>query len=935
MTKVINEYKYYKVEVKSKDDLQYIINTLYDIYIDNFIRTLKHTIKHINADINTNITSCITKLNEIPNENDSKENHKSDINFLMNIYTLFSKIKTLLNDGNENYNVIIHNLNEWSLLLRYICSLLYIKKDNYSIIYLNELIEYSSIFDNISKIITKEHLSHSFYMKIYNNDKYVFEVEKEHNLNSYINSNSNDIIINQVFPKIANSINDINLLNIFNNITLYPDDITKLKIIQNICNILIKKYIQPEITIKVYTYKEYFNLELDVHKNIINIVEKLKQKLNDNLFESINIIMIDYDIKEDKKQMLMNVLDNIVHYINRNPIIKIIEIKPIILNYLLTIQNINLYLYLLKKYDNLIINIEFYNLLKFIIDTTINKKSFQSIDFEIKPIEMFYNENNLKTYLYKKGFMVFNYDIANIKYKINEYINELKNISIPSLAQPEPVAPSPAPELEPASAAPVPEHKKIHEIYNMKDVIRLSDDNKNILIIKYGGLGCNPCELMDKPFKLLAEKNTKINYRYCKITYISKIKPEIEELIKKGINVDFDTLLHAGIMQKDPIYPFINIYKDNSLYSIRNYYDNDDISGSDEKIVKYYIDKLNTLLEIDFSNFNGLTVVNLQPAPPPAAPATPQPPAPVAPPAPAPPAPVAPAAPPPPAPVAPVAPPAPAEELLEDIKIVQNISTKSDLRKIMDNDFFVIINFYDTLSTEYNEIVAMNTNNNARFYLIDKNNNDIGGYATFLNITKFPAVAILYKGKIMKKYENYSKSDLITSFDKIDYKYNKVNEILSKNYLTKLMDEYNIVVVKCSPPWCGPCVTFKPIYERIAKENTNRDIIYTALNPEESDLDFFRDEYNITGYPTVIIFNKKEDELRRFPGSKPDEMIEYLTNLSLSTSGGGNNKYKKTDKQITVIYKKKEYTRVIYICERKKYVKINKTFMLLSKLKKV
>ena len=50
---------------------------------------------------------------------------------------------------------------------------------------------------------------------------------------------------------------------------------------------------------------------------------------------------------------------------------------------------------------------------------------------------------------------------------------------------------------------------------------------------------------------------------------------------------------------------------------------------------------------------------------------------------------------------------------------------------------------------------------------------------------------------------------------------------------------------------------------------------------------------------------------------------------------GGNNKYKKTDKEITVIYKKKEYKRVIYICERKKYVKINKTFMLLSKLKKV
>jgi hypothetical protein len=49
---------------------------------------------------------------------------------------------------------------------------------------------------------------------------------------------------------------------------------------------------------------------------------------------------------------------------------------------------------------------------------------------------------------------------------------------------------------------------------------------------------------------------------------------------------------------------------------------------------------------------------------------------------------------------------------------------------------------------------------------------------------------------------------------------------------------------------------------------------------------------------------------------------------------GGANKYKKTGNKATIIYKKKEYTRVIYICERKKYIKINKTFMLLSKLKK-
>ena len=58
-------------------------------------------------------------------------------------------------------------------------------------------------------------------------------------------------------------------------------------------------------------------------------------------------------------------------------------------------------------------------------------------------------------------------------------------------------------------------------------------------------------------------------------------------------------------------------------------------------------------------------------------------------------------------------------------------------------------------------------------------------------------------------------------------------------------------------------------------------------------------------------------------------------NVTVISGGSLNNKYKKTENKITVIYNKKKYTRVIYICEHKKYVKLNKTIMLLSKLKKV
>jgi hypothetical protein len=61
----------------------------------------------------------------------------------------------------------------------------------------------------------------------------------------------------------------------------------------------------------------------------------------------------------------------------------------------------------------------------------------------------------------------------------------------------------------------------------------------------------------------------------------------------------------------------------------------------------------------------------------------------------------------------------------------------------------------------------------------------------------------------------------------------------------------------------------------------------------------------------------------------------HFKNKCLQTKGGADKNYKKTENQITVIYNKKKYTRNIYINERKKYIKINKTYMLLSKLKKI
>ena len=87
------------------------------------------------------------------------------------------------------------------------------------------------------------------------------------------------------------------------------------------------------------------------------------------------------------------------------------------------------------------------------------------------------------------------------------------------------------------------------------------------------------------------------------------------------------------------------------------------------------------------------------------------------------------------------------------------------------------------------------------------------------------------------------------------------------------------------------------------------------------------------------IYIKRPDMVNKnlYEIAATDILLNYNSILVPVSLTGGNikNKYKNTKNKITVIYNKKKYTRVIFICDRKKYVKIDKTFMLLSKLKKV
>ena len=178
-----------------------------------------------------------------------------------------------------------------------------------------------------------------------------------------------------------------------------------------------------------------------------------------------------------------------------------------------------------------------------------------------------------------------------------------------------------------------------------------------------------------------------------------------------------------------------------------------------------------------------------------------------------------------------------------------------------------------------------------------------------------------------------------------DYRDYRANELLLNNYIMIII--YGLYNLWNTITNIALYInSFVKNYEETEKANftISRLIIFLNYKKEIKQRYFFSNDpptytvlFNFELMKKYIIdSNNSIINLYEFAAS--DILSQYRTILLSDDRDeykGGKNKYKNTKTKITVIYNKKKYSRVIYICERKKYVKIDKTYMLLSKLKKV
>lgn len=97
-----------------------------------------------------------------------------------------------------------------------------------------------------------------------------------------------------------------------------------------------------------------------------------------------------------------------------------------------------------------------------------------------------------------------------------------------------------------------------------------------------------------------------------------------------------------------------------------------------------------------------------------------------------------------------------------------------------------------------------------------------------------------------------------------------VSAITTEQFDTTVTD-HDIVVVDFWAPWCGPCRSFAPIFEKTAGENA--DVKFVKVNTDEEQS--LAMHFGIRSIPTLMIFREQVVVFQQ-PGALPKGALDDL-----------------------------------------------------------
>lgn len=94
---------------------------------------------------------------------------------------------------------------------------------------------------------------------------------------------------------------------------------------------------------------------------------------------------------------------------------------------------------------------------------------------------------------------------------------------------------------------------------------------------------------------------------------------------------------------------------------------------------------------------------------------------------------------------------------------------------------------------------------------------------------------------------------------------------LNKSNFEQTIKDRDFVVVDFWAPWCGPCRSFAPVYEKVSEDHD--DILFAKINTEQEQE--IAAHFQIRSIPTLMIF-REQIIIFAQPGALPEGSFRQL-----------------------------------------------------------
>ena len=93
----------------------------------------------------------------------------------------------------------------------------------------------------------------------------------------------------------------------------------------------------------------------------------------------------------------------------------------------------------------------------------------------------------------------------------------------------------------------------------------------------------------------------------------------------------------------------------------------------------------------------------------------------------------------------------------------------------------------------------------------------------------------------------------------------------------EIVSNKGITVVKASASWCGPCKTYKPIFEEYAEKHFSEDLQFAEADVDEND-DLVK-AAGIRGVPTTIVYKNGELVAKKPGMMSSTDLDEFIASV--------------------------------------------------------